>query len=241
MTYSKEFFQLQLIFAEKISSITDTTLETALLEYTTLYRSLQIPDWDFNSEHVVWQQFLKVFRESPDKLDAIYNFYLLRLCEEKKVKQFGCFAYDYSEERKQITMHLTGNGTTNILAKENREKRKEELRNMFREIKEKYPEVETVFGFSWLYNIDAYTRLFPQEYIQSLRPPKTLPPAYYRALALWGQFIDGAGEIRKEKAERFLNCIKSKSTLEEALDCFEYKLLRAESGIGCFFEFYEIE
>lgn len=241
MTYSKEFFQLQLIFAEKISSITDTTLETALLEYTTLYRSFYIPDWEFNSEHVVWQQFLKVFRESNNKLDAIYDFYLLHTRDEKSVKQFGCFAYDYSEERKQITMHLTGNDTANILAKENRKKRKEELRDMFGEIIEKYPETETVFGFSWLYNIDAYTRLFPQEYIQSLRLPKTLPPAYFRALALWGQFIDGAGEIRKEKAEKFLSCVESKSTLEEVLDCFEYKLLRAESGIECFFEFYEIE
>ena len=55
--------------------------------------------------------------------------------------------------------------------------RKSELLEMFRHIQANHPDVETVRGGSWLYNIPAYLRLFPPNYVKTANQWAMKPPS----------------------------------------------------------------
>lgn len=111
-----------------------------------------------------------------------------------------------------------------------------ELTDMFRHIKAHLPEVETVVGGSWLYNIDAYRRLFPTRFLETARTQPSEPGFW----ATWGQFLRGNGQLDEEKAESFLNCLEQQTTLDGCLCCFPLAILRLESPISVFYKYYGI-
>ncbi len=236
MTYTKEFFEFQLQFAERVALVSQKNIEGTLLEYTNFYKAFNIQDWEFNPENPIWKSFIQKFISTDNKLDAIYNYYLENIINTPEVKLFGFFSYDFEKEENYIQIHFKGNGQPNALSVENIEKRKMELNTMFTEIKEKHPDVEKVCGFSWLYNLDSYKRLFPTEYTSNL---KTVPN-YFKTLAIWGQFVDYKGNLRTENAEMFKTCIKQKESLEGILFCFPYYILEPESDIKFFYKFYNV-
>ena len=100
--------------------------------------------------------------------------------------------------RKKLRLHFENRETSNhgTLSKERMATRKSELSAMFRYIQANHPDVETVRGGSWLYNIPAYLRLFPPDYV------KTAEPVGYETTfwALWGQFVDRHGSVRQPAA-----------------------------------------
>ena len=114
--------------------------------------------------------------------------------------------------------------------------RKAELSAMFRHIKENHPDVETVRGGSWLYNISAYRRLFPLDYVRTAKPV-----GYETGFwALWGQFIARDGSLRQPGAGQFLECLDKQKTVEDCLKCFPYQVLRPECDIQVFYDFYDL-
>lgn len=60
-------------------------------------------------------------------------------------------------------------------------------------------------------------------------------------LAQWGQFLTWDGQIRKEAAQQFLDCLPGKDSLPGLQQCFPFPVLRLECGIGAFYEFYQVE
>ena len=71
---------------------------------------------------------------------------------------------------------------------------------MFRHLRDEHPAPHTVVGGSWLYNIDAYRRLFPPEYLATAK----IGDAEYQFLAQWGQFLDCHGHLKAPVAQAFL-------------------------------------
>jgi len=104
-----------------------------------------------------------------------------------------------------------------------------------------YRHVETpksVIGGSWLYNIDAYRRLFPPEFI---RTTQVSPDSETQFSALWGQFLDHTGHVKTTLARGFLQRLKEQVDLKGLLECFPYPLLRAECPIQIFYNYYGVQ
>lgn len=236
MIYSKEYLQLQLDFAERAQVVTDKPIEECLLNYTSFYKTF-IPDWDFSPENPLWIEFVNEFKNTVDKTEVITKLYKTREPVQLTEKYFGCFSYKYVPKKKTIFTHFKNNGEEDgVLSKERKEARFQELKEMFSEIKEKHPEVEKVSGFSWLYNIEAYKRLFPKEYIEN---PNVIK-GWFKTLAIWGQFVDRNLNVREDVISKFKECIKTKNSIEELENCFPYKILQPKCDIIHFYKFFNI-
>jgi len=73
---------------------------------------------------------------------------------------------------------------------------------MFGFIREAYPHAKSVIGSSWLYNLDAYRRLFPPAYGDSRVVPDG--PVRLTGTSTWGQLLDCRGDVKPEIEAVFL-------------------------------------
>ena len=71
-------------------------------------------------------------------------------------------------------------------------------------------------GASWLYNLPAYRRIFPQSYLDRLKP---IDPPYQR-MPLWGQFLDRDGKLRADSAQMFRTRLSTCTHLQDLGSCF---------------------
>ena len=190
----------------------------------------------------LWDAFVDGLCASDNLEDWTYNFYLQRRAVEPEPSDgrqfFGCFSYVYPwRGMKKLRLHFENRETSEhgALSKARMPLRKSELSAMFRYIQAKHPDVQTVRGGSWLYNIPAYLRLFPLDYV------KTAKPVGYETgfWALWGQFIARNGSIRQPAAAQFLKCLSQQETIEGCLQCFPYQVLRPECSVEKFYNFYK--
>lgn len=240
--YAKEFLTLQVRFAQKIAEVSNQALKDVMLDHTML-RNL----FDLRVSHDIpnplWDEFIKGLCVSNNPEDWTYNFYLKHRAVKPDVSDerrfFGCFSYVYPwRGTKKLRLHFENRDTSEhgTLSKASTAIRKSELSAMFRYTQANHPDVETVRGGSWLYNIPAYLRLFPPDYV------KTSKPVGYETTfwALWGQFVGRNGSIREPAASQFLECLGKQQTIEGCLQCFPYQVLRPECSIEVFYDFYNI-
>ena len=234
MELTQEFFQLQLTFAEKVAQVTQASLEETLLTYTTLYLSFEL-ERSFDPTHPVWQQYLEGLKHAPDRAEWTYSFYE-RQRIDFSADFYGCFYYAYLADEQTIRIHFINRETTRhgALSHARMPIRLQELGSMFHSIHSTLPEATTVQGGSWLYNLDAYCRLFPPEYVLSAQPGEDEFPF----LALWGQFLTRTGRLRQPGADVFLACLKQQTTLEGLKRCFPLQVLRPACAIDHFYQFY---
>lgn len=226
-----------LAFAERVSEVSGKPIYETLLKYTNLYKVFAIDDWKFNDKNPIWCEFMNEFNASNSRVDTIYNFYKQRPFLESGFTFFGCFRYEYIPEKNAIHIHFYSHRVAGELSKENIKIRKSELHDMFVDIKKKYPQATSVFGFSWLYNVEAYRRLFPAEYLIDPKESTT----WFGSLSRWGQFFDGAENLRTEAVESFLECIKHKDSLDELVQCFPYQVLEPCCGIEYFYDLLSVK
>lgn len=117
------------------------------------------------------------------------------------------------------------------------ETRLQELTELFTDVLALHPEAEMVRGRSWLYNIEAYRRLFPSEYTQNA---EVAIDNEFPFMALWGQFLNHKEQLREPMAQRFLNCIVEQATLADIKRCFPYPPLAPQCSLHHFYTFYKI-
>lgn len=235
MSYPKEFFAIQIEFAEKVAAVTGKSLGDTLLEYTSLYKRFGIENWNFNKDEAVWKKFLEELYASEDRAETAYIFQAVQDIEKITEEFFGCFRYEYREDMKDIRLHFSTHGKSGMLKKENVAERMKELKMLFADVTERYPTAKTVSGISWLFSIDACRRLFPQEFLESAQ---TID--WYRSMAVWGQFIDSSKNSKTDLGEKFRHCFQRKTNLEDLLQCFPYKVLSVSAPIENFYTFYKI-
>ena len=240
--YAKEFLTLQVKFAQKIVEVSNQALADVLIDYTIL-RTLFDLRVSHDTPNPLWNEFIQGFCTSDNPEDWTYKFYRQRMTVNPDVSDdrrfFGCFSYVYPwRGTEKLRLHFENRETSDhgTLSKERMAIRKSELSVMFRYIQANHPDVETVRGGSWLYNIPAYLRLFPPDYV------KTAKPVGYETTfwALWGQFVARHGSVRQPAAAQFLVCLKAQKTVEGCLQCFPYQVLRPECSIEIFYDFYNL-
>jgi hypothetical protein len=239
MKLPKEFFCLQLRFAEHTARVLSIPVEDALLTYSTLYMSFGLGR-SFDPTHPVWQEYLASLKtKTEDNIEWTYTFYRRQYREDDSENGFGCFNYTYIAKTNKVRLHFVNRNISgySALSREGMGARLQELTALFANVRKLHPEAEAVGDRSWLYNIQSYCRLFPTEYIQYAT---IAIDGEYPFLALWGQFLNGQEQIREKMARDFLAHIAREETFDGIQRCFPYLPLAPQCSIYYFYTFYKI-
>ncbi len=237
--YPRRFFELNLLFAQRIAEVSTQTLDDALLNYTILYTRFGLGR-DFDPANPTWQEYLDGLRRVQDLTAYTDEFYRTRPARPDLPAgqpDFGCFSYEvWPDSRIRLHFHNADTSDYGPLSGQRIDARLSELRQMFRHLKRYIETPTTVVGGSWLYNIEAYRRLFPPAFLATAR----VSYADYPFLVLWGQFLDRNGQIKEDLAGQFLDCLKAHCDLEGIKRCFPFPVWRLECPVHFFYEFYRV-
>ncbi|QBD76735.1 hypothetical protein EPA93_12255 [Ktedonosporobacter rubrisoli] len=230
---SPAYFDLQLHFAASVAQVSHFSFEEAIFHFTNIY--LQCLNRSFEPTHANWQAYLAGLQQAPNPAQYTFAFYEKHR-QATSSSPYGCFQYIYLPAEQAIRFHFTpadGSGY-GPLSRERRTARLLELKSMFTHIKQQRPEAQRVRGCSWLYNLEAYKRLFPPQYTDSM----VSVDEEFQFLSLWGQFLQRDGQVRSALAQKFLAACCRELTLEGLLNCFPYRVLAPTCAISAFYEFY---
>ncbi len=240
MHYPRSFFALQLTFAQHVAARLPVSFLDALRRFTPLAETLQI--------EATWEPFAQALEQAPDMLEVIYQAYLERVAEQRLPQPadvtfrdrplFGCFYYSVREPD-TIRTHFINNDLPAMrpLSSERQAARRGELRRMFAHVSDHVPSATTVEGHSWLYNLPAYTRLFPPSYTLHMQEN---PDGVLDQMVLWYQCYDRYWEVKPEIAAELLRRVEQVNDMGDLRHCFPYQRLRTKALIADFYSFYEI-
>jgi hypothetical protein len=239
MVYAKAFFDLQLQFAHKVTDLSGLPFTRVLLEYTNLYIRFGLGR-DFNPAHTTWQAYLAGLRDTNDRREWTYRFYLTRaeaMAGPPVVATFGCFSYALLRGDR-IRLHFQNAETDghSSLGVACLGQRQADLTALFGHVKRTLHERVQVVGASWLYNLDAYRRLFPVSYVATAR----VIGDRFQSMPLWGQFLDRHGDIKESMTRPFLERLARQSSVDRLNECFPFQVLSVEAPVLEFYDFYGI-
>ena len=179
-----------------------------------------------------------------------YDSYLKETDAEHPVpyhdgKRFGCFSHTYDPGRKTAYVHFVNAeyGTPGPLAKEREEFRRQELAAVLRDIRSRYPDAELMENRSWLFNIESFRRLFPQEYLAKVEQSNDLSQ-WRRGTVIWGQFLNSEMQVKKDMAdlllERARNVSLEPGITSRILEAPLYRPVVVEGPLQDFYDLYDI-
>lgn len=239
MIYTKAFFGLQLRFADKVTALSGLPLARALLEFTNLYVRFGLGR-DFDPAHPTWREYVAGLQDTSDGLEWTYRFSLTRgaaMAAPATVATFGCFSYARLSSGR-IRLHFQNAETDgrSPLGIDRLGLRLGDLAALFWHVKRTQRQPLRVVGASWLYNLDAYRRLFPASYLATAH----VIHHRFQHMPLWGQFLDRSGEIKESMARQFLERLERQSSLDSLDQCFPLQVLSVEASVLEFYDFYGI-
>jgi hypothetical protein len=255
--YPKGLFETQYKFAKIMAERQDIPLTEAIKNYAPLLnKAIRTEDEDkvllpgLTDENILDVGYSEVLerRKDYEKQGLKYN--------DDKEGRFGCSYYRYDEASKTIAPHffnaeaedeweddkLVSKGP---LSKEKLERRKAELTDMFRDIKEKHPDAKYVRGRSNLYNLEAYRRLYPPTYEVSEEIDYS-PELWEGNTDIWGQFLGGSEKVKgeygfkQELADEFLEKAKD-VPFDKLADAVPMPPRTAFGNIQDFYDFYGLK
>ena len=239
MIYACAFFDLQLRFAEAVAHLAAIPLERAVLEYTNVYVRFALGR-DFDPTDPVWRDYLAGLRDARDRGEWTHRFFLTRPHDVPPpglIATFGCFGYArLPDGRLRIHFANAAGDGRSPLAAESQTERIAELATLFAHLKGHEAASARVVGASWLYNLDAYRRLFPKAYLATAQ----VLPRRFQHMPLWGQFVDRRGEVRTAPATEFLARVARASGVDGLDACFPLQVLRLEAPVATFHDWYGV-
>jgi len=237
-SYTPALFDLQLEFAHAVAARSGLRPTRALLEYTNLYIRFGLGR-AFDPDHPGWRAYLAGLRTAEDPGEWTYRFYRRRadtVAAPALVATFGCFSYSAHGDRIRLHFHDADGDGVSPLAGERRERRRADLTALFAHVRQAQRGPLRVVGASWLYNLQAYRRLFPASYVVTAR----VLPDRFRHMPLWGQFVNRHGVVREPVAREFRERLRRAARVEELGGCFPFQVLTVEAPAAAFYELLRI-
>ena len=239
------YFELQLDFAERMAALTDLPIGEAVALYTNLRMRMALGDEDHAEDAAQWARYLAglAARHSPvGRLDWTQAFFAE--CPPEGLlrgqTRFGCFSFEAPNAEGMVRIHFSNRDSADgvgPLVAAKIPARLADLTAMFGHIRRNHPEARTVTGGSWLYNVEAYRRLFPAQYGASRVEPTA--PVRLRGTSSWGQFLDFREQLRPDLCLRFRDNLRSLDATAPWL-AFPFQALRTRAPMAAFYEFYRI-
>jgi hypothetical protein len=234
-----DYFGLQLRLAALMAARKGLTQRAALELYTNLRRRFGL----FDSDDASWLTYLDEMEAVPTEAERL-ALTLARHRHAPAISRpayqvpFGCFACDPPNDEGDLRIHFMNanlGAEPGPLNATRRNERLAELTEMFAFIRGEYAAARRVLGGSWLYNLDAYRRLFPPEYGGSRRIPDG--PVRLGGTSTWGQMVDHRGLVKPDLHARFLASLET-IDVDQPWLAFPLRAMTAAAPIEAFFDFY---
>lgn len=237
MSLRREFFALQVRFANGVAALSGVPLASALLDYTNLYVRFGLGR-EFDATHPVWREYVFGLQRSTNADDWTYEFYVTRLPDVGALPAntaIGCFSFArLPGDRIRLHFQNAEAAGHSPLGADRRERRLTELRALFAELRRAESPGVRVVGASWLYNLASYRSLFPDAYIATAAVARSL----FRHMPLWGQFLDRTGAVKANLAEELLRRLAGQSSVDGLDRCFPFPVLALEAPASAFYDHY---
>lgn len=231
----EDYFSLQLSFAERYAAAADLPLGVSIAHCTNLRRRFNL--WGPAGANR-WNDFVaRIGHPKKDRRDA------LTLCMQwyegrpqlATGRSFGCFSFDPPDASGVLRIHFIPPETTSTspLACANTGARVQDLCELFSHVRRKVAGVLSVRGVSWLYNLEAYRRLFPCSYVMSIQAINV--PLHLNGSSTWGQVLNWRQEVKPNMRDALLARMITMRP-EAPWETFPLQALTATSDVA---EFYE--
>lgn len=231
MNVGPQFFDLQVRFASRAADVTGISLEDALLHYTNIYVRLGC-GIDLDGTSPSWQQYLRAIAGLElEKLPVrTYEFWMdvggSRSGPVLHARR-GCFGFTRTSEQRVHLHFVAGDHSgTSPLSPEELPLRASELGELLGTL----PPDSYVHGRSWMYNLDRYRSLFPQQYLSSA--VRIAPP--WTRLPLWGQILHSDGSVRDAARVHFLERLAVASDERGLQACFRHPVYELAAPVSVF-------
>ena len=229
------YFSLQLRFAERYAAAAGLPFGASIAHCTNLRRRLNL--WG-PAGASRWNDLLARIGDSvggrSDALSLCMESYenRPRLATERS---FGCFSFDPPDTSGVLRIHFVPpeNTSTSPLASANIGARVQELCALFSHVRRTERNLLSVRGVSWLYNRDAYRRLFPHSYAMSIRP--VAASLHLNGSSTWGQVLNWRQEVKPDMRDALLARLDTMKA-EAPWETFPLQALTATCDVAKFYE-----
>jgi hypothetical protein len=244
----RDFFDLQLRFAEAVAEKASTPIADAVLRFTNFHRRFGLGDAPADgAPGPAWHEYargLEALTTHQQRADWTQRFYA-RAAEEQPAfpdHVFGCFEFYARDATDIVWLHFYNRDVLNgdvwgPLSKARIGVRRCELESMFATIRKRFPNARYVEGRSWLYGTEAYRRLFPDDYVRSRVIIES--GDRFQGMSRWGQFLDRNGNVKPELKEMFLRNI-ARLNADRLWETFPLPSFHVRAPIDVFYDCYGI-
>jgi hypothetical protein len=234
----EDYFSLQLAFSKRYASKARLPLSEAVTRCTNLRRR-------FGLTGSIGERDWRALLTCIDRSDLADDEAVLTMCSTlyagrpsaSHERTFGCFSYDPPGASGVLRLHFVppDNVKASPLASTNVQARMNELRAMFEHVRREESQATVVMGISWLYNIEAYRRLFPTRYIESVRRPEF--PLHLNGSSSWGQVLNWRQTVKPAMRDSLLAGL-SDLRVETPWEAFPYRALVARCEVADFHDHF---
>jgi hypothetical protein len=235
---ARSFFGVQLRYADTLSAKAGMPLTEAVTWHTNLHRLFAYGNLAKQSPDPAFVSLIDTALADPaTRLDTIIAAYARRPPDPWPPDRFPFgkhFACEAPNAEGQVRIHFRNRFNTDELGPLhafNIAQRRAELTEMFAFVEQRWPETKAVIGGSWLYNTNAYCRLFPAVYAASGTP--LLGPRPTHGLSTWGQFLDFRGALKPAVADTFLRSLDTLDVSQPWLS-FPHQVLSTNAPFEAF-------
>jgi len=240
----RDYFALQLHFAEVVAARAALPLADTVAQCTTFYRRFGFGRWHAPIAPA-WQEYTAsmLMLETHDQRVAWTQAFFAQLPPERLPpgrQQFGCFGCDPPDAGGRVRIHFTNHDTdgTSPLSRAKMGARRQDLHALFTYVQHTHPEAQTILGGSWLYHLEAYRRLFPPVYGESRVVQEGT--AHLQGTSSWGQFLDHREVVKPALREQFLTNLATLDR-QRLWEAFPLPTYSTQAPIQAFYDWYHIE
>lgn len=236
------YFEAQLRFAARMAELTGLSLGDAAFRHTNLNRRFGLGIPVLTPPSGAWLAFAERLEAASLAGQITLAQDMFRAATEEHLplpgqKGFGCFAFEPPKDG-IVKIHFNNKDADEAggpLASAKIGRRRGELAAMTRQIADEHPDATHITGRSWLYNLEAYRRLFPPDYVatRELAPG----PVHLSGTSSWGQLIDSRDAIRPELRDALMANLTGLDP-EAPWAAFPLRVLAVQAPLKCFVEFY---
>lgn len=235
---ARAFFGLQLRYADALSARSGLPLAEAVTFHTNLHRLFAYGNLAKQDPNPAFLALVDAALADPaTRLDTIVAAYTQRPPDPWPPDRFpfgNHFACEAPNAEGEVRIHFRNRlnrEAVGPLHASHIPQRRAELSEMFAFVASRWPDARSVVGQSWLYNTEAYRRLFPQAYTGSRTP--LLGPRPMHGLSTWGQFLDFRGHVKPAVADAFFRNLETLDAIQPWLS-FPFQVLTTRAPLEAF-------